>query len=215
MSHDSRYGSNQRGGPHDRRNRRHDRYGSNGGGPRRENKPASGGFWGFIKKLLGMGGGSSRPSHAPSADHRQRNGRGDAPRNPRARSIPPMEVLTPRLYVGNLSYDASESDIFDHLSKVAGVKNVEVVRDSGSNSKGFGFAEMLTLEGAQEVAKKLHDTDFMGRLLIVNGAKSQGERTGGGPRNHDRADSRPPHGEQAERSSEFDYERGPRNPSYD
>ena len=98
---------------------------------------------------------------------------------------------------------------------MAGVKNVEVVRDSGSNSKGFGFAEMLTLEGAQEVAKKLHDTDFMGRLLIVNGAKSQGERTGGGPRNHDRADSRPPRGEQAERSSEFDYDRGPRNPSYD
>jgi RNA recognition motif-containing protein len=86
-----------------------------------------------------------------------------------------MEVLTPRLYIGNLSYDASESDVFDHLSKIAAVKNVEVVREGGGNSKGFGFAEMQTLEGAQEVAKKLHDTDFMGRLLIVNGAKSTGE----------------------------------------
>jgi len=81
-----------------------------------------------------------------------------------------MEVLTPRLYVGNLSYDASESDIFDHFAKVAGVKNVEVVRDKGSNSKGFGFVEMQTLEGAQESAKKLHDTDFMGRLLRQLGA---------------------------------------------
>jgi len=48
-----------------------------------------------------------------------------------------MEVLTPRLYVGNLSYDASESDVFDHLSKIAAVKNVEVVREGGGNSKGF------------------------------------------------------------------------------
>jgi len=41
-----------------------------------------------------------------------------------------MEVLTPRLYIGNLSYDASESDVFDHLSKIAAVKNVEVVREA-------------------------------------------------------------------------------------
>ena len=122
-----------------------------------------------------------------------------------------MEVLTSRLYIGNLSYDASESDVFDHLSKIAAVKNVEVVREGGGNSKGFGFAEMQTLEGAQEVAKKLHDTDFMGRLLIVNGAKSTGERFGGGGRQ----DARPPREERSERGSEFDYERGPRNPSYD
>ncbi|HBZ85394.1 MAG TPA: RNA-binding protein [Verrucomicrobia subdivision 6 bacterium] len=121
-----------------------------------------------------------------------------------------MEVLTPRLYIGNLSYDASESDVFDHLSKIAAVKNVEVVREGGGNSKGFGFAEMQTLEGAQEVAKKLHDTDFMGRLMIVNGAKSLGERSSGGGR-----PDRPPREERSDRGSEFDYERGPRNPSYD
>jgi RNA recognition motif-containing protein len=121
-----------------------------------------------------------------------------------------MEVLTPRLYVGNLSYDASESDVFDHLGKIAAVKNVEVVREGGGNSKGFAFAEMQTLEGAQEVAKKLHDTDFMGRLLIVNGAKSTGERFGGGGRQ-----DRPARDERSERGSEFDYDRGPRNPSYD
>ena len=142
--------------------------------------------------------------------NRQRNGRNDGPRPQRTRTAPPMEVLTPRLYIGNLSYDASESDVFDHLSKIAAVKNVEVVREGGGNSKGFGFAEMHTLEGAQEVAKKLHDTDFMGRLLIVNGAKSTGERFGGGGRQ-----DRPPRDERPERGSEFDYERGPRNPSYD
>jgi len=178
-----------------------------GGGPRRDSRPSTGGFWGFIKKLFGMGGGSS--ASAPS-QQRHSNGRTSAPRVPRNRTAPPMEVLTPRLYVGNLSYDASESDVFDHLSKIAAVKNVEVVREGGGNSKGFAFAEMQTLEGAQEVAKKLHDTDFMGRLLIVNGAKSTGERFGGGGRQ-----DRPPRDERSERGSEFDYDRGPRNPSYD
>ena len=206
MSHDSRYGSRPGGGPHERRNRRHHRHGG-GRGPRREVQKSSGGFWGFLKKLFGMGGGSSR---SMQGQDRPRNGRSDAPRTPRPRSTPPMEVLTPRLYIGNLSYDASESDIFDHLSKIAAVKNVEVVREGGGNSKGFGFAEMQTLEGAQEVAKKLHDTEFMGRLLIVNGAKSTGERSGG-----PRRDDRPPRGDRPERGSEFDYERGPRNPSYD
>ena len=206
MSHDSRYGSRPGGGPHERRNRRHHRHGG-GRGPRREVQKSSGGFWGFLKKLFGMGGGSSR---SMQGQDRPRNGRSDAPRTPRPRSTPPMEVLTPRLYIGNLSYGASESDIFDHLSKIAAVKNVEVVREGGGNSKGFGFAEMQTLEGAQEVAKKLHDTDFMGRLLIVNGAKSTGERSGG-----PRRDDRPARGDRPERGSEFDYERGPRNPSYD
>jgi len=161
MSHDARYGSRPGGGPHERRNRRHHRFGGGRGGPRRDSRPSTGGFWGFIKKLFGMGGGSS--ASAPS-QQRHSNGRTSAPRVPRNRTAPPMEVLTPRLYVGNLSYDASESDVFDHLSKIAAVKNVEVVREGGGNSKGFAFAEMQTLEGAQEVAKKLHDTDFMGRL---------------------------------------------------
>ena len=211
MSQNPRYGSRQGGGPHERRRRRHHRYGGDRGGPRREPKSGGGGFWGFLKKLLGLGGESSKPA---SSYDRPRNGRLDAPRTPRPpRFAPPMEVLTPRLYVGNLSYDASESDIFDHFAKVAGVKNVEVVRDKGSNSKGFGFVEMQTLEGAQDVAKKLHDTDFMGRLLIVNGAKSVGERDGG-PR-RDRRDDRPSREDRPERSSEFDYESGPRNPSYD
>jgi RNA recognition motif-containing protein len=127
-------------------------------------------------------------------------------------------VLTPRLYVGNLSYDASESDLFDFFGKVAGVKNVEIVRDKGSNSKGFGFVEMQTLEGAQEAAKKLHDAEFMGRLMIVNGAKSMGERPERGPRRDDRGGPRAEieESERAGRSAgDFDFERGPRNPSFD
>lgn len=82
------------------------------------------------------------------------------------------EILTPKLYVGNLSYDTSESDLFDAFSKVGAVRNVELVMDRTSGrSKGFGFVEMETLESAKAVAQKFNRTDFMGRPIVVNGAK--------------------------------------------
>jgi len=220
MSYEGYKGRRSGGGPHDRRRRRHHRSG--GGGFRREFRGApakSGGFWGWLKKLFGLNGGSPRRDAGPSRAE-ARSGRPEGqPRTPRGpRPAPPQEVLTPRLYVGNLSYDASESDLFDHFGKVAGVRNVEVVRDKGSSSKGFGFVEMQTLEGAQEAAKKLHDSEFMGRLLIVNGAKSMGERPERGPRRDDRGGPRAEieESERAGRSEgDFDYDRGPRNPSFD
>jgi hypothetical protein len=81
------------------------------------------------------------------------------------------QVTTPKLYVGNLSYDAGESDIFDLFAQVGAVKNVEIVRDKNSNSKGFGFVEMETLETALAASQKLHRTQFMERELIVSGAR--------------------------------------------
>ena len=223
MSYDGYQGRRSGGGPHERRRRRHHRHGGRGGfrHESRGSQPKSGGFWGWLKKLFGMNGGSAHREHSRShgpSEHRPARTEGQ-PRTPRGpRTAPPQEVLTPRLYVGNLSYDASESDLFDHFGKVAGVRNVEIVRDKGSQSKGFGFVEMQTLEGAQEAAKKLHDSEFMGRLMIVNGAKSMGERPERGPRRDDRGGPRAEieESERAGRSSgDFDYERGPRNPSFD
>jgi len=219
MSYDGYQGRRSGGGPHERRRRRHHRHGGRGGFRQesRGGQPKSGGFWDWLKKLFGLNGGSPRRDHG-RAEHRPARTEGQ-PRTPRgSRTSPPQEVLTPRLYVGNLSYDASESDLFDFFGKVAGVKNVEIVRDKGSNSKGFGFVEMQTLEGAQEAAKKLHDAEFMGRLMIVNGAKSMGERPERGPRRDDRGGPRAEieESERAGRSAgDFDFERGPRNPSFD
>jgi hypothetical protein len=223
MSYDSNQGRRSGGGPHERRRRRHHRHGGSRGGFRHESRgggsggQAKGGFWGWLKKLFGLNGGSARRDHSRSEQRPVRTeGQPRTPRGPR--TAPPQEVLTPRLYVGNLSYDASESDLFDHFGKVAGVRNVEIVRDKGSNSKGFGFVEMQTLEGAQDAAKKLHDSEFMGRLMIVNGAKSMGERPERGPRRDDRGGPRAEseEGERAGRSAgDFDYDRGPRNPSFD
>ncbi len=223
MSYDSNQGRRSGGGPHERRRRRHHRHGGSRGGVRHDSRgggsggQTKGGFWGWLKRLFGLNGGSSRRDHSRGEQRPVRTeGQPRTPRGPR--TAPPQEVLTPRLYVGNLSYDASESDLFDHFGKVAGVRNVEIVRDKGSNSKGFGFVEMQTLEGAQDAAKKLHDSEFMGRLMIVNGAKSMGERPERGPRRDDRGGPRAEieEGERAGRSAgDFDYDRGPRNPSFD
>jgi RNA recognition motif-containing protein len=111
------------------------------------------------------GGGSTREQE-PRAERPRRE---DRP--PKADPVP-QEIVSPKLYVGNLAYEAAESDLFDLFSKVGAVKNVEVALDRHSNrSKGFGFVEMETLETAKEAAAKLNRTDFMGRQIVVSGAK--------------------------------------------
>jgi hypothetical protein len=104
------------------------------------------------------------------------------------------EVTTPRLYVGNLSYEASESDLFDLFSQAGGVRNVEIAMDKKTHrSKGFGFVEMESVTVAEAAQRKFHAYHLMGRELIVMGAKSQrsddrgdrGDRRGG-----DRGDRR-------------------------
>jgi RNA recognition motif-containing protein len=81
------------------------------------------------------------------------------------------EATSPRLYIGNLSYDASESDLFDLFAQVGAVKNVEIVRDRRGSSKGFGFVEMDSIEIANQAITKLNRTDYMGRPMVVGGAK--------------------------------------------
>src|SRR5208282_1973890 len=90
---------------------------------------------------------------------------------PKAEPVP-QEIVSPKLYVGNLAYEAAERDLFDLFSKVGAVKNVEIAMDRRAyRSKGFGFVEMETLETAKEAAAKLNRTDFMSRQIVVSGAK--------------------------------------------
>jgi RNA recognition motif-containing protein len=111
---------------------------------------------------------SSRPDFKERAPRSERPPREDRPKQ----EIVPQEIVSPKLYVGNLAYEAAESDLFDLFSKVGAVKNVEVAMDRhSSRSKGFGFVEMETLETAKEAAAKLNRTDFMGRQIVVSGAK--------------------------------------------
>ncbi len=141
---------------------------------------------GPIAKLLGWLTGKNkkkpieikaptRSFSTPRPDFKEREPRAERPRRedrPAKVESTPLEITTPKLYVGNLAYDAAESDLFDLFSKVGAVKNVEVAMDRRANrSKGFGFVEMETLETAKAAAEKLNRTDFMGRQIVVSGAK--------------------------------------------
>jgi RNA recognition motif-containing protein len=126
--------------------------------------PAKKSLWQRITALFTNG--KTKPSVA---------GRNGAPQQqPRpARKPESVEVTTPRLYVGNLSFDATESDLFELFNGVGQVQNAEVVTyKHNQRSKGFAFVQMLTVEEAKRAVAELHDKEFLGRKLVVSGAKS-------------------------------------------
>ncbi len=86
-----------------------------------------------------------------------------------------------KLYVGNLSYKVSSSDLEQLLSQYGQVQSAEVIvdRDSG-RSKGFGFVEMSTDEEAQAAIAGLNGNEHEGRALTVNEARPREPRNGGG-----------------------------------
>jgi RNA recognition motif-containing protein len=100
-----------------------------------------------------------------------RNGSQQQPRL--SRKPEPVEVSSPRLYVGNLSFDATESDLFELFNGVGHVQNAEVVSyRHNQRSKGFAFVQMQTVEEAKRAVEELHDKEFLGRKLVVSGAKT-------------------------------------------
>ena len=86
-----------------------------------------------------------------------------------------------KLYVGNLPYTATDSDLQRMFEAHGAVQSAQVVmdRDTG-RSKGFGFVEMETGEAAQAAISALNGQDFAGRSLTVNEARPREERGGGG-----------------------------------
>ena len=91
-----------------------------------------------------------------------------------------------KLYVGNLSYDVTSSDLEQMLTPHGEVQSSQVImdRDSG-RSKGFGFVEMGSDEEAQTAISAMNGTEHNGRSLTVNEAKpreSRGGSFGGGSR---------------------------------
>lgn len=58
---------------------------------------------------------------------------------------------------------------------VGSVRGIEIVYNRNTHkSKGYGFIEMATIDEAKRAVEVLHDQPFMGRKMIVSGAKSQG-----------------------------------------
>lgn len=113
----------------------------------------------------------ARPERQPSGE-RSRNERQPKER-PRGGSRDSVE--SPRVYVGNLSYDVTEQDLQELFKGIGGVRNVEIVYNRSTHrSKGYGFVEMLHMDEAIRAVEVLHDQHFMGRKMTVSGAKSKG-----------------------------------------
>ena len=125
------------------------------------------GLWSKIVAFFGDGK-TTRKSAGGNGSHPQRQQPTRVSRKPET-----VEVTSPRLYVGNLSFDATESDLFDLFNGVGQVQNAEVVSyRHNQRSKGFAFVQMHTVEEAKRAVAELHDKEFLGRKLVVSGAKS-------------------------------------------
>ena len=86
-----------------------------------------------------------------------------------------------KLYVGNLSYDVTSSDLEQMFTPHGTVQSAEVIMDRmTSRSKGFGFVEMGSDQEAQAAIAALNGQDHGGRALTVNEAKPRESRSGGG-----------------------------------
>lgn len=87
--------------------------------------------------------------------------------------------MAKKIYVGNLTFDATESELTELFSPHGQVQSVQIVtdRDTG-RSRGFGFVEMS--EGADAAIAALNGQDFKGRALTVNEARPRKEGGGGG-----------------------------------
>src|SRR6478735_5269662 len=75
-------------------------------------------------------------------------------------------IMSTKLYVGNLSFDATETDLRDLLGAHGPVNEIKVVmdRDTG-RARGFAFATMNTEEGAKAAIAALNGKDWKGRAL--------------------------------------------------
>jgi RNA recognition motif-containing protein len=86
-----------------------------------------------------------------------------------------------KIYVGNLSYNVTSSDLEQLFTAHGQVQSAEVISDRATGrSKGFGFVEMGSDEEAQAAIAALNGTEHDGRNLTVNEAKPKEDRPRGG-----------------------------------
>jgi len=86
-----------------------------------------------------------------------------------------------KLYVGNLSYEVTDSDLSNMFEAHGTVESAQVIMDRDTNrSKGFGFVEMKTDQEAQAAITALNGHEMGGRALTVNEARPKTEGGGRG-----------------------------------
>jgi RNA recognition motif-containing protein len=91
--------------------------------------------------------------------------------------------MSTKLYVGNLSFSATEQDLEEVFGEIGTVESVNIIEDRDTGrSRGFGFVEMSSQEEAQNAISELDGKEVEGRNLKVNEAKPRENRGGGGGR---------------------------------
>jgi RNA recognition motif-containing protein len=87
------------------------------------------------------------------------------------------------IYVGNLVFDVSESDLREAFEQFGEITEVRLIMDKYSGkSKGFGFIEMPSKDEAEKAIEEMNGKEFKGRALSVNEAKPKTDRGGRGGR---------------------------------
>jgi cold-inducible RNA-binding protein len=91
------------------------------------------------------------------------------------------QYMSTKLYVGNLPYETTESDLHSLFEASGQVHTINIVRDRATGqARGFAFVEMADAESAQRAIKELDKHQYGGRNLTVNEAKPMAPRSGGG-----------------------------------
>ena len=91
--------------------------------------------------------------------------------------------MAKRLFVGNLAYSVTETQLQELFERHGVVESVKVTSDKTTGrSRGYGFVEMSSEDEARRAIEALNGTQLEGRTLIVNEAHPQERRTAGSER---------------------------------
>ena len=97
--------------------------------------------------------------------------------------------MTMKLYVGNLSYRTSSSDLEQLFAQAGNVESAILITDKETGrSRGFGFVEMASREEGENAIRALTGKQVDGRTLTVNEARPR-ERVGAGAGGNGRSQS--------------------------
>ncbi len=100
--------------------------------------------------------------------------------------------MSAKLFVGNLSFQATEEDLRELFAQAGNVETVRIITDQFTGRpRGFGFVEMATKEEAQKAVEQLNGRLFRDRNLVVDEARPQPQRGGGGGGGGPRGDRGP------------------------
>ena len=100
--------------------------------------------------------------------------------------------MSTKLYVGNLPFETTESDLQALFESVGPVSTINVIKDRETGrARGFAFVEMIDVDGARKAISELDKHQYGGRSLTVNearpmAARGNGEFAGGRKRRESR-----------------------------